>query len=223
MSNTSKIAKIRLTATVIDTDGRGVDGWVNRGFSGDFEVYSEKDQAEVYIVELDDEPDHDAAIEAAIEDLIGAIDSFDGGTAYAADAQIGTRHGMTSLLAAHVELEDAVPYRRAVIAARTHNDHVSIPAYLPGNYKAVGTVVGFDEFGTDGILIEGKDDAGWTLDEYVLPRLASGLHFGRELEDGELHRWLDNDQYTPFQTELTFEVIAEMEYDPETDTLTEVN
>lgn len=32
-----------------------------------------------------------------------------------------------------------------------------------------------------GVIIKGKDVAGWTLDGYVLPRLASGLYFGEEL------------------------------------------
>ena len=38
MSNKVKIAKIRLTATVVDTDGGEVDGWLNIPFSGAFEV-----------------------------------------------------------------------------------------------------------------------------------------------------------------------------------------
>lgn len=48
----------------------------------------------------------------------------------------------------------------------------TIQRYLPGNYKAV-------EF-SDAIVIVGADNAGWTLDGYVLPRLASGLHFAQE-------------------------------------------
>ena len=42
--------------------------------------------------------------------------------------------------------------------------------YLPSNYTA-------NEDSRDGkpvILIEGEDSAGWTLDDYVGPRLASG-------------------------------------------------
>jgi hypothetical protein len=30
-------------------------------------------------------------------------------------------------------------------------------------------------------LIEGEDNAGWTLDGYVIPRLASGLIFAKEV------------------------------------------
>jgi hypothetical protein len=35
--------------------------------------------------------------------------------------------------------------------------------------------------GREGLVIEGTDNAGWTLDGYVLPRLASGLYFGKEI------------------------------------------
>jgi hypothetical protein len=42
--------------------------------------------------------------------------------------------------------------------------------YLPANYVASLTV-----------LIEGEDNAGWTMDEYVIPRLASGLYFASEV------------------------------------------
>ena len=49
----------------------------------------------------------------------------------------------------------------------------AVQRYMPGNYSA-------SQAG-DGILIHGEDSAGWTLDGYVLPRLASGLIFAREL------------------------------------------
>lgn len=49
-----------------------------------------------------------------------------------------------------------------------------VATYLPLNYRTVGTVEG-------AVLIEGEDVAGWTLDGYVLPRLASGLMFGTEV------------------------------------------
>jgi hypothetical protein len=51
-----------------------------------------------------------------------------------------------------------------------------VDTYLPGNY----TVLGWDDDG-DSVLIEGFDSAGWTLDDYVLPRLASGGMFGAEV------------------------------------------
>jgi hypothetical protein len=50
-----------------------------------------------------------------------------------------------------------------------------LEAYLPTDY----TVESF----TDGVaIIVGTDYAGWTLDDYVLPRLASGLMFGQEIK-----------------------------------------
>lgn len=48
-----------------------------------------------------------------------------------------------------------------------------VAAYLPGNYRVAGTVDG-------GVLITGTDDGGWTLEDYVVPRLASGLMGCRE-------------------------------------------
>ena len=44
------------------------------------------------------------------------------------------------------------------------------PDYLQSNYN----VVHQDPNG-QGLLIAGEDDHGWTMDDYVLPRLASGL------------------------------------------------
>ena len=67
--------------------------------------------------------------------------------------------------------------RRALIAtANVERDLTAVAAYLPANYRVVGAT-------PDGILIEGEDRAGWTLDDYVLPRLASGLYHGREVTD----------------------------------------
>lgn len=49
----------------------------------------------------------------------------------------------------------------------------AVARYLPNNYTIVG-------IGPDGITVRGQDHYGWTLDGYVLPRLASGLYFGEE-------------------------------------------
>ncbi len=49
-----------------------------------------------------------------------------------------------------------------------------VATYLPSNYEVVG-VAG------NKVIIAGTDDHGWTLDDYVLPRLASGLRIGTEL------------------------------------------
>ena len=59
-----------------------------------------------------------------------------------------------------------------------------IARYMPGNYEAV-------EFKNDAVLIRGEDNAGWTLDEYVLPRLASGLYFGKEVSELEIDEGLE--------------------------------
>lgn len=48
----------------------------------------------------------------------------------------------------------------------------SVAAYLPNNYSCVQV--------NEDVLIFGNDEAGWTLDDYVIPRLASGLHWARE-------------------------------------------
>jgi hypothetical protein len=45
--------------------------------------------------------------------------------------------------------------------------------YLPDNYSVVSV--------PDGLLIVGVDVAGWTMDDYVIPRLASGLLWAEEL------------------------------------------
>lgn len=48
-----------------------------------------------------------------------------------------------------------------------------VAPYLPDNYEVVGITPG----GTT--LIGGYDFAGWTLEDYVIPRLASGLHWAK--------------------------------------------
>lgn len=74
--------------------------------------------------------------------------------------------------------------RYALIGSRHALD--TVRAYMPTNYTAnvLGT---FDRR----ILISGHDNAGWTLDSYVLPRLASGLIFAREVGADEREALLD--------------------------------
>lgn len=50
--------------------------------------------------------------------------------------------------------------------------------FLPSNYIASTSQEG-------AIVIEGEDNAGWTLDGYVIPRLASGLIYAREIYSDE--------------------------------------
>jgi hypothetical protein len=49
-----------------------------------------------------------------------------------------------------------------------HPDAAQVSRYLPSNYRVTGET-------PLAISIEGEDYAGWTLDEYVIPRLGSGL------------------------------------------------
>ena len=53
-----------------------------------------------------------------------------------------------------------------------------VARYLPGNYSVTG-IAAADEDPTGlqrvGVRVHGTDNAGWTLEEYVIPRLASGL------------------------------------------------
>jgi len=57
---------------------------------------------------------------------------------------------------------------------RLTNANAEIVArYLPSNYR----VTGQDE---QNVYIAGEDNAGWTLDGYVIPRLGSGLIVARE-------------------------------------------
>lgn len=65
--------------------------------------------------------------------------------------------------------------RYATIPHGALGNREAIARYLPSNYQVLG---GDDET----TLIGGHDDAGWTLDDYVLPRLASGLYFGAEVD-----------------------------------------
>jgi hypothetical protein len=52
-----------------------------------------------------------------------------------------------------------------------------VARYLPSNYQVVGTIEG------GSVIIAGYDSAGWTLDDYVIPRLGSGLYSAIELEE----------------------------------------
>ena len=49
-----------------------------------------------------------------------------------------------------------------------------VQRYLPSNYEARENKDG-------SIIIEGTDSHGWTLDGYVIPRLASGLIAAQEV------------------------------------------
>lgn len=59
-----------------------------------------------------------------------------------------------------------------------------IAAYLPSNYSIIKVVVGKDDDDTrtfGHVVISGTDNHGWTLDGYVIPRLASGMIAAKEV------------------------------------------
>lgn len=62
------------------------------------------------------------------------------------------------------------PIREAIVISDVPLE--TVRHYLPNNYKAY-------PFGV-AILITGADDAGWTMDGYVIPRLQSGNIIARE-------------------------------------------
>jgi hypothetical protein len=58
--------------------------------------------------------------------------------------------------------------RNTAIVVSQDSTLEQIERYLPSNYEAREVTL---------IVIEGTDNAGWTMEDYVIPRLASGLHF----------------------------------------------
>jgi hypothetical protein len=82
-------------------------------------------------------------------------------------------------LAELVLAENDRPMRYALISANAGQTD-QIAAYMPGNYAVLGrTAIGASN--TVQVLIGGRDESGWTLDGYVLPRLASGMYYGSEI------------------------------------------
>lgn len=65
------------------------------------------------------------------------------------------------------------PKRFAVVRlARSEN---MVRSYLPSNYEVHSSHLGEPvNAGRVHVVIQGHDHAGWTLDGYVIPRLASG-------------------------------------------------
>ena len=89
--------------------------------------------------------------------------------------------------------------RFATITAKTDSELNTIRAYLPSNYTArrAGT---FEPY-RDTVVIRGEDDHGWTLDGYVIPRLASGLRFATEVSPAEYHLLMDSARENDLMTE----------------------
>jgi hypothetical protein len=57
-----------------------------------------------------------------------------------------------------------------------------VAAYMPANFAVLGEGM---RDGRTFYVIGGTDNAGWTLDEYVIPRLASGLMRAQEVTERE--------------------------------------
>ena len=64
------------------------------------------------------------------------------------------------------------------------SDSPQIDAYMPGNYSVIwrGEYHEAYKLTNKVTVIAGEDNAGWTLDDYVLPRLASGMYYGEEID-----------------------------------------
>lgn len=81
-------------------------------------------------------------------------------------------------------------YRYAVVSGNA----ATIANYLPADYSVLGPALtealpedsdlGYIvRVSKDGcVIVGGHDNAGWTLDGYVLPRLASGCYGAREID-----------------------------------------
>lgn len=70
-----------------------------------------------------------------------------------------------------------VPLRKGRIARSSLSGQAeTIGRYLPANYKVTDS-------DTDYVYFAGHDNAGWTMEDYVLPRLASGLIFAEEVKE----------------------------------------
>lgn len=68
-----------------------------------------------------------------------------------------------------------------------HSQSPQLAAYMPGNYKIIWQGDYQEADHPHPILdpvtvIAGEDNAGWTLDDYVIPRLASGMYFAKEID-----------------------------------------
>ena len=73
--------------------------------------------------------------------------------------------------------------RYAIITTTSERDNVA--AYLPSNYEVIYSEPSREDFARPhwrSVVIAGEDHAGWGLDTYVLPRLASGMFHGKEID-----------------------------------------
>lgn len=74
---------------------------------------------------------------------------------------------------------------RVALVSSPSIDIDRVRAYMPANYTAVAVADRRDPPEQLAVLIVGEDNAGWTLDGYVIPRLASGMIYAAELAPRE--------------------------------------
>lgn len=70
--------------------------------------------------------------------------------------------------------------------AHVHSTRPSeVARYLPSNYEIVDLIFPdiAEQILPEIVVIQGTDVAGWTLDDYVIPRLASGLIRAEEVDN----------------------------------------
>lgn len=80
------------------------------------------------------------------------------------------------------------PERFALVSVTRGDTAETVQRYLPDNYgvnTAIRTPITDPETGLACVLVQGRDVAGWTLDDYVIPRLGSGLIGAREVSAEE--------------------------------------
>lgn len=94
---------------------------------------------------------------------------------------------------------DGPPTQRTRYAL-VKSPRVDVEPYLPNNYRVL------DAVGSQCVIL-GRDTAGWTLDEYVLPRLATGGHHGEEIDAATASTW-DGEVGTTTTSSEGFVVVA---------------
>jgi len=67
---------------------------------------------------------------------------------------------------------------RFALVSSPQIDVERVRAFMPSNYDAWPLLLRGEQVA---VVIVGTDNAGWTLDDYVLPRLASGMIYATEL------------------------------------------
>lgn len=74
--------------------------------------------------------------------------------------------------------------RYALVTSGFELSSEQVGRYLPGNYRVEGKVMARQPWGSEvpGVLVSGEDNDLFTLDEYVIPRLASGMYWAVEIE-----------------------------------------